>query len=119
VQAYAALAWLAIAVSLYLWLPARRRAGDGAGLWLLMAGATVYITELWRDPEGRGVLLGGALDGPQVAAVAMVLAGGLVLMERKRPVESFPIPPLRQKEGARMGHEESPKLPAKDEAAHV
>jgi phosphatidylglycerol:prolipoprotein diacylglycerol transferase len=43
---------------------------------------TVYITELWRDSEGRGALLGGALDGPQAAAILMVLAGGMVLMER-------------------------------------
>jgi hypothetical protein len=41
------------------------------------------MTELWRDPEGRGALLGGMLDGPQAAAVLLVLAGGLVLMERK------------------------------------
>jgi hypothetical protein len=41
------------------------------------------ITEFWRDPEGRGVVLGGALDGPQVAAIVMVLAGALVLRERK------------------------------------
>jgi phosphatidylglycerol:prolipoprotein diacylglycerol transferase len=119
VQAYASLAWLAIAVSLYIWLPARRRSGDGSGLWLLLAGAAIYLTELWRDHEGRGVMLGGALDGPQVAAVVMVLLGGLLLMERKKPVESCAIPPLRQKEGARVGHGESPELPAKNEATHV
>jgi hypothetical protein len=28
-------------------------------------------------------LLGGALDGPQAAAVALVVVGGLVLLERK------------------------------------
>jgi len=38
---------------------------------------------LWRDTEGRGTLLHGALDGPQVAAVLMVLVGALVLLERK------------------------------------
>jgi hypothetical protein len=30
------------------------------------------------------VVLGGALDGPQIAAIALVLAGAFVLMERKR-----------------------------------
>ena len=63
------------------WLPLRRRQGDVAGLWLLGMGVAVYITELWRDREGRGALLGGALDGPQVAAILMVLAGGLVLLD--------------------------------------
>jgi phosphatidylglycerol:prolipoprotein diacylglycerol transferase len=46
-------------------------------------GVAVYITELWRDPEGRGALLGGALDGPQAAAIVLVLAGALVLLERR------------------------------------
>jgi hypothetical protein len=43
----------------------------------------VFVTEFWRYPEGRGALFGGALNGPQVAAIALVLAGGLVLLERK------------------------------------
>jgi hypothetical protein len=64
-------------------LPVRRQEGDGAGLALLGIGVAVFITEFWRDPEGRGALLGGALDGPQAAAVLLVLAGGLALLERK------------------------------------
>ena len=82
VQAYAALAFLTLSILLLVWLPARRQQGDVAGLWLLGTGVVVFITELWRDPEGRGTLLGGALDGPQVAAMLLVLAGGLVLLER-------------------------------------
>ena len=38
---------------------------------------------MWRDPEGRGSFFGGALDGPQVAAIVMVLLGGLMLRDRK------------------------------------
>ena len=83
VQAYAGLAFLTLSLLLLVWLPVRRRAGDVAGLGLMGAGVVVYITELWRDTEGRGVLLGGALDGPQIAAIVFVLAGALVLMERK------------------------------------
>jgi hypothetical protein len=55
-----------------------------AGLWLLGSGVVVYLTEIWRDADGRGSMLGGALDGPQAAAILMVLAGGLALLERKR-----------------------------------
>ena len=84
VQAYAALAFLALAILLLVWLPAQRRRGDVAGLWLMGTGVAIYITELWRDPEGRGPLLHGAIDGPQIAAVSLVLAGSLVLRERKR-----------------------------------
>jgi phosphatidylglycerol:prolipoprotein diacylglycerol transferase len=83
VQAYAGLAFLMLSLLLLVWLPVRRRAGDVAGIWLLGAGMAVYITELWRDTEGRGTLLAGALDGPQVAAIVFVLAGALVLLERK------------------------------------
>jgi len=82
VQAYAALGFLALAISLLLWMPHRRQKGDLAGLFLLGVGAAIYFTELWRDHTGRGALLGGALDGPQLAAILMVVAGGLALLER-------------------------------------
>jgi phosphatidylglycerol:prolipoprotein diacylglycerol transferase len=88
VQAYAALAFLTLSVLLMVWLPMRRQQGDVAGLSLLGMGVTVYMTELWRDPEGRGVVLGGALDGPQVAAIVLVLAGALVLLDRKEAREN-------------------------------
>jgi phosphatidylglycerol:prolipoprotein diacylglycerol transferase len=63
-------------------LPTRRQQGDAAGIGLLGMGVVVFITELWRDPEGRGALFGGVLNGPQVAAVVLVLAGGLMLLKR-------------------------------------
>jgi phosphatidylglycerol:prolipoprotein diacylglycerol transferase len=103
VQVYAALAFVTLSIFLLVWLPNRRQQGDVAGLWLLGMGVTVFVTEFWRDPEGRGVVLGGALDGPQVAAVLMVLTGGLVLLERSRPVEGGGFPPFR-KLRERMGH---------------
>ena len=83
VQAYAALAFLTIAILLLVWLPYRRQRGDIAGVWLVATGVAVYFTELWRDPEGRGSILGGALDGPQLAAIVLVLAGALLLRRRK------------------------------------
>jgi phosphatidylglycerol---prolipoprotein diacylglyceryl transferase len=82
VQAYAALAFLALALLLYVWLPFSRRQGDVAGLCLMGAGASIYLTELWRDPVGRGSLLHNAIDGPQIAAVFLVLAGAFLLRER-------------------------------------
>jgi phosphatidylglycerol---prolipoprotein diacylglyceryl transferase len=83
VQAYAALGYVALAAVLFAWLPQRRRPGDVAGAWLLGAGALVYLTEIWRDPEGRGLVLHGLLDGPQMAAMGMVLMGAVVLWERR------------------------------------
>ena len=84
VQAYAALGFLALSILLSVWLPRQKRHGDAAGLFLLGTGIVVYLTEFWRDGEGRGLLLGGALDGPQVAAVGLVLLGGVVLFEHQR-----------------------------------
>ena len=86
VQAYAALAFLALALLLLVWLPAERRRGDVAGLWLMGMGAALYLTELWRDREGRGSLLHGALDGPQIAAILFVIAGAVALRERAAPI---------------------------------
>jgi len=83
VQAYAALAFLTLSILLLAVLPARRQQGDVAGLFLLGTGVSVFITELWRDPVGRGTMLSGTLDGPQTAAVLFVLAGGLILLERQ------------------------------------
>ncbi len=83
VQAYAALAFLALAVLLWVWLPLERRPGDVAGLWLMGAGVAIYLTEIWRDWVGRGSLFDGAIDGPQIAAIVLVLAGALWLRERK------------------------------------
>jgi phosphatidylglycerol:prolipoprotein diacylglycerol transferase len=85
VQAYAALAFLTLSIFLLFWLPYRRQPGDVAGFLLLGAGVTIFFTEFWRDAEGRGALLGGALDGPQAAAIFLVLAGGFMLLERKPP----------------------------------
>jgi phosphatidylglycerol:prolipoprotein diacylglycerol transferase len=88
VQAYTALAYLALALLLFVWLPAERRKGDVAGLGLMGAGVAIYITELWRDPAGRGSMLQGALDGPQIAAILLVMAGALMLRERKTTHQS-------------------------------
>jgi phosphatidylglycerol:prolipoprotein diacylglycerol transferase len=117
VQAYAALGLLTLSICLLLWLPSRRQPGDAVGLLLLGAGVAVYLTEFWRDSEGRGTLLGGALNGPQCAAILLVVAGGLVLLERKGPVEVRGFPPFR-KERERMGHGELEGPEVKDEAAN-
>ena len=85
VQAYAALAFLTLSVVLLVWQPAIRQPGDLAGMGLMGTGVAVYITELWRDTEGRGELLNGALDGPQIGAIVLVLAGALVLLKREIP----------------------------------
>jgi phosphatidylglycerol:prolipoprotein diacylglycerol transferase len=88
VQAYAAVAFLTLALFLCFWLQHRQQQGDVAGIALFGSGVAVFITEFWRDPEGRGRLLGGAINGPQLAAVVLVLAGALLLRERKPSTSS-------------------------------
>jgi len=83
VQAYTALAFLALAALLWVWLPLERRLGDVAGLGLLGAGVAIYLTEIWRDWAGRGSLFHGFINGPQIAGVLLVLAGALTLRESK------------------------------------
>ena len=104
VQAYTALAFLFLAIFLFARLPKWRQQGDVAGLWLFGEGIAIYMTEFWRDPEGRGIVLRGALDGPQIAAVLMVLAGALMLCERgsEAKISGFrPFPPKNsEKDGA-------------------
>jgi phosphatidylglycerol:prolipoprotein diacylglycerol transferase len=82
VQAYAAFAFLTLALLLTVVLPMRRRAGDVAGIFLLGAAFSIYLTEIWRDSEGRGSFLSGALDGPQIAAILFVMIGAAILLER-------------------------------------
>ena len=118
VQAYAALAFLTLSILLLLGLSARRQDGDGAGLFLLGAGVAVFLTEFWRDPEGRGALLGGALDGPQAAAVLMVVAGGLILLERKVTGQDLRSPTLSSEKRRKGGAPEVEGSQVKHEAAN-
>lgn len=82
VQGYAAILWLTLAILLLVWLPARRQVGDVAGIALMGSGTVIYITEFWRDWEGRGYLLRGLLDGPQAISILLVIAGAVILRER-------------------------------------
>jgi phosphatidylglycerol:prolipoprotein diacylglycerol transferase len=83
VQAYAAIAFLTLSILLLVLMPARRQPGDLAGIALMGAGIIVYITEIWRDWAGRGSLFHGVLNGPQLAALLLVLAGALLLRQRR------------------------------------
>jgi phosphatidylglycerol:prolipoprotein diacylglycerol transferase len=118
VQAYAAMAFLVLAIVLLIVLSSRRRAGDAAGGWFIATGVIIFITELWRDPEGRGSLLNGALDGPQIAAILFVLAGAAVLMDRKSATASADFSPAPNEHHQATTREELPEPQMKDEASH-
>jgi phosphatidylglycerol---prolipoprotein diacylglyceryl transferase len=79
VQAYAAAGALMLVILLILWMPLPRRKGDAAGAALIGLGSLLFIAELFRDWEGRGMLLGGLTDIPQLVGLGLVVLGGLVL----------------------------------------
>jgi len=98
VQAYAALAWLLLALLLLVALIRHAsdgqygvRPGDLAACGLMGAGVLIYLTELWRAPEGRGRLLAGWMDAPQLAAVLLVLVAGWLLWERTAVATALPM----------------------------
>lgn len=92
VQAYAAFCFFAIALALVLWLPHRRQNGDLAGIFLMATGVTMFITEFWRDPLGRGALFHGMLKIPQITGIVLVLAGAVLLLECEPAQDSQPTP---------------------------
>lgn len=86
-QAYAALGALLTALICAGWLAWRngRRAGELSGVWLMAMGANQFLSEGFRDWEGRGALHwpghGAIVDAPQLVGLGMVIAGGLLLAE--------------------------------------
>ena len=80
VQAYAALGYLLLTALLVAAFRVLRRSGDIAGVWLMGSGALLFLTEIFRDWEGRGVLPGGSVDAPQLVGLGLVLAGGCLLL---------------------------------------
>jgi phosphatidylglycerol:prolipoprotein diacylglycerol transferase len=81
VQVYAAIGALALAAIVYGWLFMPRRNGDAACVALLGAGTLLFTTEIFRDWEGRGILLSGLVDIPQLVGLGLVLLGGLLLLD--------------------------------------
>lgn len=81
VQLYAVAGALLLAVITYCWLSIPHRRGDVAGVWLIGLGMQLFVTEGFRDWDGRGVLFHGTIDTPQVAAIVLVLIGCAALLQ--------------------------------------
>jgi phosphatidylglycerol:prolipoprotein diacylglycerol transferase len=81
VQAYAAIGAMLVAAIALGWMFLLRRSGDVAGVWLVGTGALLFVTEMFRDWEGRGVIGGGMVDIPQLVGLGLVVLGGIVLVD--------------------------------------
>jgi phosphatidylglycerol:prolipoprotein diacylglycerol transferase len=89
VQAYTAMALLLLTLWLYLWLARSYRKGESAGGSLIGLGLILFLTEGYRDWEGRGVLFDATgknpvADLPQLAAIALILIGAALLIDWRR-----------------------------------
>jgi len=89
VQAYTAIALLLLVLWLCLWLARSYRKGEIAGGALIGLGVILFLTEGYRDWEGRGILFDSAakdpiFDLPQLAAVVLVLVGAALLIDWRR-----------------------------------
>jgi phosphatidylglycerol:prolipoprotein diacylglycerol transferase len=79
VQLYEAAIELLLCEFLLILLQMRHRDGEVFGGWLFLAGIARFVLEFYRG--NRGVeFFGGLLDLTQVAALAMIAAGGILWM---------------------------------------
>ncbi len=62
------------------------RDGQIMGTWLFLYGLARFFIEFYRGDPGRGSVFGGVLSVTQVLAMGMVVAGGLLWIERNARV---------------------------------
>jgi len=69
--------------ALLLWLlPRVQQAGEVAGAWMFLYGAARFVIEFYRGDAGRGAIFHGLLTATQGVALLLVLAGGLLWLQR-------------------------------------
>jgi hypothetical protein len=71
----------------------------------MATGVVLFITEFWRDPIGRGAMLGGILKGPQAGAIVFVFAGAFILLDRPSQQLAVSTPSLHPAPSAHSGLE--------------
>jgi len=86
VQAYASVGAILLTGILTCWLILPHRRGDVTGAWLIGSGVLLFVTEMFRDWEGRGALLSGIVDIPQLVGLGMVLLGGVALIDWRQRI---------------------------------
>ncbi|MBV9342194.1 MAG: prolipoprotein diacylglyceryl transferase [Acidobacteria bacterium] len=68
------------------WMLVRKKFdGQVFGAYLFLYGVARFFLEFLRDDPGRGSVLGGAMSGTQLIAIALVVAGGLIWYMRPSP----------------------------------
>jgi phosphatidylglycerol---prolipoprotein diacylglyceryl transferase len=62
--------------------------GEIMGVWLFFYGLARFFVEFYRDDPGRGSAFGGLLTVTQLLAMGMVIAGGLLWIQRRPRIEA-------------------------------
>ncbi len=83
VQIYEALAQVAIGYALVTWIPRRKQEGDLAAIWLFLSGISGFLLDTFHGDLSERMLFNGVLAEPQLVALAMVIAGGLLGLQRR------------------------------------
>ena len=77
-QIYESAAGLLICALLLFLLARPHRDGDVAGAWLFLFGLAQFSLEFYRGDVSRSSVLAGAFTGIQIAAISMVVLGGVL-----------------------------------------
>ncbi|HET9100568.1 MAG TPA: prolipoprotein diacylglyceryl transferase family protein [Acidobacteriaceae bacterium] len=85
VQLYAFAIQLALCLLLLWWLPRARQSGELAGAYLFASGLVDFFLESLRG-QNRLLIFGGALSLAQAINCCMLIAGALLLLERRSAV---------------------------------
>lgn len=86
VQLYVFVMQLALCLLLLGWLPRTRQGGEIAGAYLFASGLAGFFLDFYAG--NRLMILGGAVSLDQAIDFCLVVAGGLLLLERRREIAS-------------------------------
>jgi phosphatidylglycerol:prolipoprotein diacylglycerol transferase len=86
VQLYLCCMELALCLLLLWWVPRRRQPGELAGAWMLLSGMAQFFLDFYRG-DNRLLIFAGAVSLTQAIDFCLVIAGALLLLER-RQIES-------------------------------
>ena len=74
---------LLLCLFLLWWLPRRRQPGELAGAWMFLSGLAQFFLDFYRG-DNRLLLFHGALSLTQAIDFCLVIAGALLLLERRQ-----------------------------------
>lgn len=90
VQLYLCAVELLLCLLLLWWLPRRRQPGELAGAWMLLSGLAQFFLDFYRG-DNRLLIFSGSISLTQAIDFCLVIAGGLLLLERRQAIARPPM----------------------------